>query len=228
MSCKHSKGFTLIELLVVISLISILAALLFPVFAQIRENARRASCASNLHQIGLAITLYAQDNNEHYPVGVDSADHGSYLWQPSPDEAAMLPTTPLLRDILNPYVKSHDIWRCPSDIGAEKIVLSEDGSPDTDVELTPTAYDRLGTSYVYRLQLGMDGINFPGDCSIGDPPNTQLLGSSSSAVLADAVPSWHGEATSLDTEKLNILYADGHVRAGDGAKFLQSWLCDPQ
>ncbi len=59
-------GFTLIELLVVIAIIAILAAILFPVFARARENARRASCQSNLKQIGLGIFQYAQDYDEYY------------------------------------------------------------------------------------------------------------------------------------------------------------------
>lgn len=58
------KGFTLIELLVVIAIISILAAILFPVFARARENARRASCLSNLKQFGLALVMYSQDYDE--------------------------------------------------------------------------------------------------------------------------------------------------------------------
>lgn len=60
---SHLKGFTLIELLVVIGIISILAAILFPVFARTRENARRASCSSNLKQIGLGWQMYAQDHD---------------------------------------------------------------------------------------------------------------------------------------------------------------------
>lgn len=62
------RAFTLIELLVVISIISVLAAILFPVFARARENARRASCMSNLKQIGLGIMMYVQDYDEYYPL----------------------------------------------------------------------------------------------------------------------------------------------------------------
>ena len=64
------KGFTLIELLVVIAIIAILAAILFPVFARARENARRASCQSNLKQIGLGFMQYTQDYDEKFPLAV--------------------------------------------------------------------------------------------------------------------------------------------------------------
>jgi len=67
MSRNNKSAFTLIELLVVIAIISILAAILFPVFGRARENARRASCMSNLKQIGLAIMQYTQDYDEKYP-----------------------------------------------------------------------------------------------------------------------------------------------------------------
>ncbi|BCM88324.1 hypothetical protein IAD21_00155 [Abditibacteriota bacterium] len=62
-------AFTLIELLVVIAIIAILAAILFPVFARARENARRSSCQSNMKQIGLAMIQYAQDYDETFPIG---------------------------------------------------------------------------------------------------------------------------------------------------------------
>src|SRR5438132_9581290 len=63
---RRSSAFTLIELLVVIAIIAILAAIIFPVFARAREMGRKASCASNLRQLGLATQMYAQDNDERY------------------------------------------------------------------------------------------------------------------------------------------------------------------
>jgi prepilin-type N-terminal cleavage/methylation domain-containing protein/prepilin-type processing-associated H-X9-DG protein len=73
------KGFTLIELLVVISIIAIIAAILFPVFARARENARRASCQSNLKQIGLGVMQYVQDYDDCYPFKTWVNDTEPYL-----------------------------------------------------------------------------------------------------------------------------------------------------
>ena len=67
---RTNSGFTLIELLVVIAIIAILAAILFPVFAQAREKARGISCLSNTKQLGLGILMYAQDYDERFPCGV--------------------------------------------------------------------------------------------------------------------------------------------------------------
>jgi prepilin-type N-terminal cleavage/methylation domain-containing protein/prepilin-type processing-associated H-X9-DG protein len=95
-------GFTLIELLVVIAIIAILAAILFPVFARARENARRASCQSNLKQIGLGYAQYTQDYDERVPpVQINAtadADH-PYGWA----------------DAVQPYLKSTQIFQCPSE-----------------------------------------------------------------------------------------------------------------
>src|ERR1051326_6937621 len=76
------RAFTLIELLVVIAIIAILAAILFPVFAQARESARTSSCLSNEKQIGLSIHMYAQDYDEAFPMGTYN---GPRNWEVNPD-----------------------------------------------------------------------------------------------------------------------------------------------
>ena len=96
-TCCH-KAFTLIELLVVIAIIAILAAILFPVFARARENARRSSCASNLKQIGLGVMQYTQDYDEIYP----------------PIRHQNSTFTPNWGQMIYPYVKSTQVYRCPS------------------------------------------------------------------------------------------------------------------
>ncbi len=88
------SGFTLIELLVVIAIIAILAAILFPVFAKAREKARQSSCQSNLKQLGLAVTQYAQDYDERYPLTWG----GGFFW----------------RDNIAPYIKNTQVFYCPS------------------------------------------------------------------------------------------------------------------
>jgi len=90
-------AFTLIELLVVIAIIAILAAILFPVFARAREQARKASCISNLKQIGLACHMYAQDYDELFPV----------------DNHACNPHLRFVNQVM-PYIKNMDIFYCPS------------------------------------------------------------------------------------------------------------------
>ena len=99
-------GFTLIELLVVIAIISILASMLFPAFSRAREQARKIVCVSNLQQIGLGIMQYTQDYDERFPVG-----HPFWSGKPANDPA-------LLVNVVNPYIKSTQIWACPSWNGA--------------------------------------------------------------------------------------------------------------
>lgn len=97
---KRRKGFTLIELLVVIAIIAILAAILFPVFARARENARRTSCMSNMKQLALGVIQYTQDYDEKVPI-----------WRYS--VGGTRPTLTWSRAI-EPYTKSYQITRCPS------------------------------------------------------------------------------------------------------------------
>lgn len=107
MSRNNKSAFTLIELLVVIAIISILAAILFPVFGRARENARRASCMSNMKQIGLAIMQYTQDYDEKYPY-MSSYDNSNI-----PFTSEYNGRISIFAQIY-PYTKSYQILRCPS------------------------------------------------------------------------------------------------------------------
>ncbi len=100
MPTNTRRAFTLIELLVVIAIIAILAAILFPVFQKVRENARRTACMSNLKQVALAVIQYQQDNEEQYvhtELGGDIDDAHEYYWG----------------DMLQPYLKSWAVLTCP-------------------------------------------------------------------------------------------------------------------
>lgn len=128
---KRRQGFTLIELLVVIAIIAILAAILFPVFARARENARRSSCQSNLKQLGLSIVQYAQDYDERMV---------SYL-----NFATPASQTAHWMSMIQPYLKSKQIMQCPSD--------PNDDIPNAFWGSVPAA-EWFHSSYGYNKRMG--------------------------------------------------------------------------
>ena len=208
---KAKRGFTLIELLVVIAIISILAAILFPVFARARENARRASCQSNLKQIALGIHQYVQDHDERYPlVWADHNNNGLF-------------TTPEIGwvDALNPYLKSRQIFQCPS----------ETNSP------TANSYAYGYSDYFYNWALGpITGAGEPtfpsaNAAQLASPSLTLLAGdfqtrganSFTAGGTGPGLANWFstGDQT-RHLEGANYAFCDGHVTWLKGDNKLQT------
>jgi prepilin-type N-terminal cleavage/methylation domain-containing protein len=151
-----ATGFTLIELLVVIAIIAILAAILFPVFAQVREKARAAACLSNNRQIGLSVAMYLQDYDNSFPAQrVD----GLLPIITGGREATFY-------DALLPYQKSQQIWLCPS------------GSPNAvqKIAVTPPAM-----GYLMNGNL-ITAAGLP-EAAVAAPSNCQLMRESGAGIV---------------------------------------------
>lgn len=223
------KGFTLIELLVVIAIISILAAILFPVFARARENARRTSCLSNVKQIGLGFMQYLQDYDEKFPP--------SYLvttQNPTPTGRAPWSNGVWFwHEIIFPYVKSTQIYVCPSAIplpssyggpyafnyGVNQLVVigyktstppNPSGTPGPVVSVS--AVKRVAETYMVMDSGGYDP--WPGEVLTTNGWR-YLPGAYKNAGIAcltgqTYTPDCQAEGRHFDG--LNIAFADGHAK----------------
>ena len=162
---RQRNGFTLVELLVVIAIIAILAAILFPVFARARENARRSSCQSNLKQLGLGLLQYAQDYDE---TNTRVTYYGGTASSSNCGDSTSLPTRYHWMYAILPYVKSTQVYNCPS--GVPRRVYNEDNS-STSYGMNAWRYDGGGP---------FGGGDLAADASIKlsaieDPVNTVAL-----------------------------------------------------
>ena len=233
-----SQGFTLIELLVVIAIIAILAAILFPVFARARENARRSSCQSNLKQIGLGFAQYTQDYDSKFPQA-RSNSFGSISSPPVFPSSAFNGVTQSPSHswslswaaVIQPYLKSTQIMTCPSQVPAEWYTNTAD------------FVQKVPVSYVYNRLLSWNN-----DAVIVEPARLVLaneaFGDKAYTSVAQAYPAvtdatfgpnapyrfvpsggpytcaWYtgfpDEAWAFNKIHLNtstFLYADGHVKS---------------
>lgn len=159
---QRKQGFTLIELLVVIAIIAILAAILFPVFQKVRENARRASCQSNMKQLGIGVLQYVQDADESYTAqGV-----------PNPGNNWGYQQTWIYE--VQPYLKSYDVFRCPDD---SHIPAAGTGPAFTYVANGAIAYGNGGWQLIGVINESRDWFNSAprSAASINFPSDTILL-----------------------------------------------------
>ncbi len=224
--CRRSGAFTLIELLVVIGTIAVLAAVLFPVFASVRERARQTSCASNLHQIGVAIALYSQDSDDLYPYGADPLDKTPDFWSLDPQAQSDVQAMPYLHDILTPYLHTSAVWHCPSDTGSD--VLAEWGDPVTDeptaLAAHPSLYAAYGTSYKYNTAFALQHKLFGSDAY-----TSTESGPANFVILSDLTGSWHGEGDKgyLPEYAYMSLFADGHVKRLSNEQWADAFFVSP-
>jgi prepilin-type N-terminal cleavage/methylation domain-containing protein/prepilin-type processing-associated H-X9-DG protein len=206
-SVRKLRAFTLIELLVVIAIIAILAAILFPVFAKVREKARQASCQSNLHQVGLAMLQYVQDNDETlFPWNEPNAT-GIGFWDGNWDFT--VPSAPVFhpnQGFLQPYMKSTQIQDCPTAAGVVPYDPKE--APPvwtayaTNMNLFYPAKSLAAVQAPADTAFMADAANFKGGTSTLQRIN--YLGNYSSNE-----PYLHG----LHSGFANVLWMDGHVKS---------------
>jgi prepilin-type N-terminal cleavage/methylation domain-containing protein/prepilin-type processing-associated H-X9-DG protein len=199
---QRRRGFTLIELLVVIAIIAILASILFPVFARARENARRSSCQSNLKQIGLGALQYVQDYDENYAPNRHNV----------PNTVSVTGTIGYAT-MLQPYLKSRQIFKCPSDSRDEAnsyLMNNYFGEPGQGNATSIAKIDSAA-----ELMMLMDGSDcVGGNCSLNSGAATNF-GLNNDYTVWDAAyrvaPRDRQLPRHLGTA--NVLYADGHVKA---------------
>jgi prepilin-type N-terminal cleavage/methylation domain-containing protein len=134
-------GFTLIEILIVLAIVAMVAGLLFPVFATVRDKARMSSCASNLHQIHLALAQYASDNSGSLPPYPSQTTAGGTI---APASSTCIEQSRELVDGLFPYTHSNDVWRCPSDSGSTAPYTSSCSDAVSLVKGNATSYRYQG------------------------------------------------------------------------------------
>ncbi len=205
-STTAHRGFTLIELLVVIAIIAILAAVLFPAFAKAREAARRSSCASNLKQIGISVMQYVQEYDETLPYQSISDPNNFMTTTVAADQMSVL-------RLIQPYLKSVDLYRCPS--------------------TTPTTYAPQSVTPGNSTNYIVNGVVFCDRsggarkiASITSPSKlVQVREGNELTNQAKAYPSvngdtWYYRGSATDPNSFdnvhfeggNMLYCDGHVK----------------
>lgn len=203
------RGFTLIELLVVVAIIAILAAILFPVFAKVREKARQTSCLSNLRQFSAAILQYAQDYDDVLPLSTTLDAGGART----------------LADLAQPYVGDAQILVCPSDRTGSVEIANIFGAFGIPMAAGTVARMSYGTNYLLLPSMidnplpvvGLGAVASPSECPVVFDGVWNLM----MPLPGPAAPGLR------HNEGLNIGYADGHGKWSGGTTTQSSLFRSP-
>ncbi|HPT96231.1 MAG TPA: DUF1559 domain-containing protein [Armatimonadota bacterium] len=216
MNARKARGFTLIELLVVIAIIAILAAILFPVFARARENARKSNCQSNLKQIGTGVMMYVQDFDEYMP----------FSWQISNDQNGRI-----WPDAILPYIKNTGVFNCPSfstKVGLDsvgKFLRTQMPYAANTCYYGGRAGSASGPVARHPMSKPMAEIRVPADTVFA----TDYSGTFEAAGQYDVSSNYMQPATSTTYQSIfrhsdmcNVVFCDGHVKTLSRGALLQT------
>lgn len=229
------QAFTLIELLVVIAIIAILAAILFPVFAKAREEARSITCISNLAQIGIAMQMYVQDYDESYPSIIANSSMGDGC---APD-LGWFNANGGWAVLTYPYIKSGGIYHCPSSETPFWLSGQPQGWCGTPNQFYVNQLKQdapMGVSYFYKKAFA------GGPWFDGHPVMDSEVALPSQNVVIYEYASWHNDPNTtvyqypIDPTKmaLNAVFTDGHAKKVIGSQWRQlrycnlGWGCPPK
>jgi prepilin-type N-terminal cleavage/methylation domain-containing protein/prepilin-type processing-associated H-X9-DG protein len=244
---RPGAGFTLIELLVVIAIIAILAAILFPVFAQAREKARATSCLSNMKQITTGTLMYNQDYDERWPITLPNngtTNSSFFLWTVPESVLNPPPASPQTRSHwaigIQPYIKNYQVYSCPSSIDFQPF-----GTPPTNPVQASTrvsysingylnCWNDGGTttpaSTIAFTEVGKDGLMgyttpFPlptvnGGCDEPQEVPYQFNHANGGACL---YPYMSDQTWWVHNQGTNYSYMDGHVKWVRNASSNSAW-----
>ena len=219
---RPRRAFTLIELLVVIAIIAVLAGILFPVFAQAKRAAKKTVCISNLKEIGSSIALYMGDYDDVFPSALDASDkYSSDIWNSQPEFHDRIATMPMLHEVLQPYMKSLELFHCPSDQGGKYL---DNHWPDK-ILAGGSMYGRYGSSYFFRTEIAFKYFT-----------QTKFKLPSDINVLFDGAGFWHGDGRAISdadgpfevsrllrTYRYNTLFGDFHAKSLNYDTLQQAW-----
>ena len=228
-----SNGFTLIELLVVIAIIAILAAILFPVFARARENARRTSCISNLKQMGIGVMMYVQDFDERYPLNSQTRASLGEPWVTGLIGADFTSSASIFwPQFIYPYTRNMQMFYCPSGrstgngvyghYGANQLLLPIGSATATAWSMAsmpaPASIYLLMDAGIYRLSpVNVKAPDANGNYLPGTGPGSDA--NLPAITFAATINDLDGDyKTGRHFGGISMMFADGH------AKWLKSGL----